>query len=373
MKKIILIFLFIPFFSISQELISSDGPYIFIEKNKLIKKSIINGKVVSDILNNNSYDTIYASEKSTFNKVRKIVALSDIHGQYDLVVKLLKNNKIIDKKLNWNFGKGHLVIAGDIFDRGDKVNEVLWLIYNLEIQAKKKGGRVHFLLGNHEYMVLQKDLRYINEKYKLSSKLLNLEYDQLYSDKTILGRWLRSKSTIIKINDNVFLHGGVSEEFIIENGVDLEKLNIMMRKHIDFPKKELKSTEFYDLYYGQKGLVWYRGYFKKYFEQYQEDLTEIDISKILKMLNAKHIVVGHCSHDKVVQLYNNKIFGVDSSIKKGEYGEVLFIKNKRFYRGNLYGKLIKFNKQDENKNFLLFLLFLLVSIFFISIMKKKNL
>ena len=320
----------------------SDGPYIFIKEKKLIEKTINKGIVQSKTLRNNSYDTIFYPEKSTFTTKKNIVALSDIHGQYDLAIELLKNNKIIDSKLNWNFGKGHLVIVGDVFDRGDKVNEILWLIYKLEIQAKNKGGHVHFILGNHEYMILQKDLRYINEKYKLSSNLMGLKYEELYNNQTVLGRWLRSKSTIIKINDNVFVHGGVSKDFIIKNGVDLDILNLIMRKHIDFPKQEMKVKDFYDLYYGQKSLIWYRGYFKRYFDKYKENLTEKDISKILNLINSDHIVVGHCSHNEIVQLYNNKVFGVDSSIKKGIYGEVLFITKKGFFKGTLNGKLIKF-------------------------------
>jgi len=341
-KKIILLLLFVPLFSIGQDAIISDGPYIFIEKNKLIKKSIINSEVISSDLDKSSYDTLYLPEKSTYNNVKKIIALSDIHGQYDLTIELLKNNKVIDKELNWNFGKGHLVIAGDIFDRGDKVNEVLWLVYKLEIQAKSDGGRVHFVLGNHEFMVLQKDLRYIHKKYIESSKLIGLEYDQLYSDKTILGRWLRSKPSIIKINNNVFTHGGVSEEFLINRGVDFEKINLMMRYYIDTPLEQMNSS-IYDLYNGEKSLIWYRDYFK----EYGEDLTDADISKILKMLNTKHIVVGHCSYDQVVQLYNNKIFGVDSSIKNGKYGEVLLIKKRKFFRGTLKGELIEFKKKSN--------------------------
>tara|TARA_B110000003_G_scaffold195078_1_gene193804 strand:+ start:122 stop:1150 length:1029 start_codon:yes stop_codon:yes gene_type:complete len=341
-KKIILLLLFVPLFSIGQDAIISDGPYIFIEKNKLIKKSIINSEVISSDLDKSSYDTLYLPEKSTYNNVKKIIALSDIHGQYDLTIELLKNNKVIDKELNWNFGKGHLVIAGDIFDRGDKVNEVLWLVYKLEIQAKNDGGRVHFVLGNHEFMVLQKDLRYIHKKYIESSKLIGLEYDQLYSDKTILGRWLRSKPSIIKINNNVFTHGGVSEEFLINRGVDFEKINLMMRYYIDTPLEQMNSS-IYDLYNGEKSLIWYRDYFK----EYGEDLTDADISKILKMLNTKHIVVGHCSYDQVVQLYNNKIFGVDSSIKNGKYGEVLLIKKRKFFRGTLKGELIEFKKKSN--------------------------
>ena len=237
-----------------------------------------------------------------------------------------------------------MVIAGDIFDRGDKVNEVLWFIYRLEAQAKNKGGRVHYLLGNHEYMILYNDLRYLHEKYKTSSTLLNLEYDELYSDKTIIGRWLRSKSTIIKINNNIFTHGGISEDFISYEDFNLEKINDTMRKSIPQLKKlrknrnEVKSDSiFYNVYYGNKSLIWYRGYFKKY----NPDITDSDISKILKLVDADRIVVGHSTQEKVVQLFNNKIFVVDSGLKYGKYGEVLIIKNKRFFRGTLNGELIE--------------------------------
>ena len=344
MKKLILLLLFISLLSFGQSQTISDGPYIFIEKNKLIEKKIINGKVFSRILRTSSYDTTFSPEKSTFNNIRKIAALSDIHGQYDLVIELLKNNKIIDKNLNWTFGKGHLVITGDIFDRGDKVNEVLWLIYKLEVQAKNKGGRLHFLLGNHEYMILYNDLRYLHEKYRLSSELLNLEYDELYSDQTIIGRWLRSKSTIVKINNIIFTHGGISEDFISYRGFNIEKINDIMRDSIPQSREEMQSNIFYEMYYGTKSLIWYRDYFTN-------RLTDTDISKILKLVDSDHIVVGHTSNEEVVHLYNNKIFGVDSSIKKGKYGEVLIIKDKgffrrtRFFRGTLSGKLIELVSQ----------------------------
>ena len=184
-------------------------------------------------------------------------------------------------------------------------------------------------------MVLHKDLRYVHDRYKVSTKLLGLAYDELYSNQTIIGRWLRSKSTIIKINNSIFVHGGVSEEFIAENGIDLSNTNQIMRSSIQRSKQEMKSTDFYKTYYGKKSLIWYRGYF-------YDNLVDADISKILTQVNSEHIVVGHCSNEEVVQLYDHKIFGVDSSIKKGTYGELLFIKNKQFYRGTLDGKQIKF-------------------------------
>ena len=343
MKNLFFILLYVPLTCFGQNSTFSDGPYIFIEKNKLIRKSIIGGKIISKDLEINKYDTIYYPEKSSFNKVKKIAAFSDIHGQYDLLIQLLLNNKIIDNNLNWNFNKGHLVIVGDVFNRGDKVNQILWLLYKLDIQAKKTGGRVHFLLGNHEYMVLQKDLRYINKKYKFSAKLLDLKYDELYSEKTIIGRWLRSKSTIIKINDIVFTHGGVSKKFIKDKGVDFDKLNNMMRSNIDFSKKEIKSKDYYKLYNSDKSLIWYRDYFK----EYGDELSETDILEILKLLDCNHIVVGHCPYDKIVHLYDNKIFGVDSSMQRGVYGEVLFIENEQFFRGTLNGKLIRIGTESQ--------------------------
>jgi len=341
-RLIFIILIFLPFHSFSKEKAISDGPYIFIEKNNLVEKSIINNKVFSKVLEMDSFETVFFPEKSTFNKVEKIAVLSDIHGQYELLITLLKNNNIIDDKENWIFGEGHLVINGDIFDRGNKVNEVLWLVFKLETQAIKKGGQVHYLLGNHEYMVLYNDLRYINEKYKKTSELLNVEYDELYSENTIIGRWLRSKSTIIKINNHIFTHGGISENFLAYEKFNIDNINYKMRESIPLLKelrknrKDEKGSSFYEVYFGSESLIWYRGYFT-------ENLTDIEISKILKTVKADHIIVGHTSNTRVLQFYNSKIIGVDSSIKKGEYGEILIIDNNQFFRGNLSGKLLKLN------------------------------
>ena len=323
-----------------QEKSISDGPYIFIEKGELVEKRILNNELTTRTLEKDSYDTLYYPDLSTFSEIRKIAAFSDIHGQYDLLVRLLVNNKIVDKDLNWIFGEGHLVIVGDIFDRGDKVNEILWLVYDLEGQAKEKGGRVHYLLGNHEYMVLYNDLRYIHDKYHISSKLLDLEYDQLYGDNTVLGRWIRSKPTIVQINDIIFTHAGISEDFITYENFNIENINNKMRQSI--PKlKEIRKlrkagtkNKFYEIYFGGNSLIWYRGYF-------DENLKETDILKVLEIVDASHIVVGHTSNERVVQLYNNKVIGVDSGLKRGKYGELFLVKDDQFYRATLNGILFK--------------------------------
>lgn len=320
--------------TIAQTEAINDGPYVFIEEDQHVSKRIQDGKVISKSLSIDAFDTSYIAQKSVFKDIETIVALSDIHGQYDLAVEILQNNGIIDEELNWNFGSGHMVIAGDIFDRGPQVTEVLWLVYKLEKQAKEAGGFVHFLLGNHEYMVLHKDLRYLHEKYESVSKLLGKDYDELFGSNTILGRWLRSKPTIVKINEHVFVHGGISNDFISSIGFDIEAINETMRRSIDRSKEEMKSTDFYSTYYGSTGPIWYRGYF-------YGDLSDQAIDSVLNRTDSEHVVVGHCSNDEVVSLFDNKIFGVDSSIKKGKYGEVLFLIKDRFYRGTKDGEKVE--------------------------------
>ena len=193
-------------------------------------------------------------------------------------------------------------------------------------------------------MVMNGDLGYINPKYRQVSQMLRANYDSLYGVHTIMGRWLRSKNTIVKINKLTFVHGGLSEVFL-KDGYDIELVNQTMRDQIDQHKtEETDKTEEenkIDLarYFGDDGPIWYRGYF-------YDSLKDSEIKKILKQVKSKHIVVGHCSNETVVQLYDQKIFGVDSSMKLGEYGELLMITNQLVQRATLDGTLKDFEPSN---------------------------
>jgi hypothetical protein len=312
----------------------NDGPYVFIVDDHLISKSIVNGEATEIFTSIGMGETEILPDVSEFDKVSKLAVLSDIHGQHALCLKLFKANHIIDDNNQWIFGKGHLVITGDIFDRGDQVTEALWFIYELEKQAKAAGGKVHYLLGNHEYMVLQRDLRYIHEKYTKSAELLGTSYDQLYGKNTLLGRWLRSKSTIIKINDIVFLHGGISKIFMGDQ-LDLVEANQQYRESIDMTKKDIKASDKYAKYYGRNSPIWYRGYF-------YDSLSSAHVDSVLYGLQAKHIIVGHTSQEEVVKMYDGRIYAVDTSLKRGVYGEILIIEDGVFKRFTLEGTEVAF-------------------------------
>nr|WP_250885608.1 metallophosphoesterase [Shewanella jiangmenensis] len=272
----------------------------------------------------------YATDADSFSKVRHVVALSDVHGQFDVLVKLLRAHKVIDDNNRWALGDAHLVMTGDMFDRGHQINEVLWLMYELDKQARDAGGMLHLLMGNHEQMVLQGDLRYINERYKTSSELIGRSYDALYDRDTEIGKWLRSKHTIVKINDMLFMHGGISPDWL-EKDLSISKANDLYRKHIDDERDALKADPLLSFLFFKGGPTWYRGYFKG-------ELSESQIDALLKHFGVNHIVVGHTSQERVLGLYNNRIIAIDSSIKNGKSGELLWVEDGKLERGHYDGK-----------------------------------
>ena len=283
-------------------------------------------------------------EFQRYENVSKFVAISDIHGQYDLFQVLMKSHNVIDDEDNWIYGDGHLVVVGDVFDRGDQVTETLWALFRLEKQAKAAGGKVHLLLGNHELMILHGDIRYIHPKYRFTTGSFGIEYPKLYDQQTVLGRWLRSKNISTVINGIGFVHGGYSQE-VINKESSLQKLNntfkeqVMNNEDLDDEDDDLLS-----MLYFENGPLWYRGYANP-------DGFDLDQAKaILDTLKLKSIVVGHTSMPRIVSVHDGRIILIDSSIKFGKSGEILVYERDSLYRGMLSGRTAALDTKDENRS-----------------------
>lgn len=262
----------------------------------------------------------------------RIAALSDIHGQFDVFVELLRNNRIIDDAMDWTFGDGHLVIAGDIFDRGGKQTEVLWLLYQLEQQAAEQGGMVHTLLGNHETMVLYDDLRYLHPKYSTVAESLNRRFPELYGEDTVLGAWLRARPVIVAVNGILFMHAGLHPDYL-ELGLSVAEVNDRYRESLGIPRKTLMETPVLDFLYGSIGPLWYRGYFRD-----QESPTSRQLDALTAAMDVERIVVGHTSFAGIHQHWEGRVINIDSSIKRGERGEILLWEGGQFSVGDQSGR-----------------------------------
>jgi len=359
MNKHFLLFLIVICFSLSiyAQPVSDidDGPYIFRREKKIIAKWIEKGYMKHKILTPETFAEIKKEFKFTFSLrdinhtfnqrpefrisyrgADSLAVISDIHGKYEKYLELLKAQGIIDNDNMWSFGKGHLVVLGDCFDRGDKVTELLWHIFGLEKQAEKAGGMVHMLLGNHEVMVLGNDLRYINDKYRIVENLTGMKYQDLYSFESLLGFWLRYKPILITINDIIFVHGGVSPE-LIHKKLSADEIN-----HLFYQMQVLREVESendmknLDFLNQDRGPLWYRGYFD------DPEFTEEQADSILHYFGKQHIIVGHTTSSDFRAIFGKKIIGIDAGIGNNNEGAMLIIKRGRFFKGKVDGKRTEF-------------------------------
>jgi len=272
--------------------------------------------------------------------VEKIVAVGDLHGDYDNFIKILLGTGLVDEKLKWSGGDTHFVQTGDIMDRGPGAKMIFDVLRRLEKEAEWAGGKVHVLIGNHEelnitgivfdypdYVTVEQFVSFLPRDYRRqkereflkrihgTSTLWNeeipdagtrsklFEYWQglmrtddarrvyIKSFNDTYGEWLLEKNAVIRINDTVFAHGGISEKY---STWELGSINSLLRNELSFFKgrqkvflryaKPFEAKIVYDAY----SPLWFRDLAVK-----DEKSIKGEFERILKNLGAGHMVIAH--------------------------------------------------------------------------------
>jgi len=181
---------------------------------------------------------------------QRIVAIGDMHGALDGFVEILQAAGLVDAKLRWTGGTTVYVQLGDVLDRGAGVREALDLLIRLEGEAKRAGGRVEFLLGNHETMNLLHEFRDVSPQayaafadsrsearrqraFDDHARLVKrratpdqtapardawmashppgfVEYVDALGPRGKYGRWLRAHKIVTTVGRTAFMHAGIS-------------------------------------------------------------------------------------------------------------------------------------------------------------------
>ena len=271
-----------------------------------------------------------STEKSEWNGIKKMLVISDIEGNFEAFRKLLQGNQVIDENFNWTFGKDHVVFVGDFVDRGTMVTEVLWLIYMLEEKAKAAGGYVHFILGNHEIMIMSNDLGYVNERYTQHAALMNKPYMQLFGPDAEMGRWLATKNIVERVGNILFAHGGISA-YVNSLNISLKELNEMTRPYYTDTTYKY-SDERLNVIYSDFGPFWYRNYYKSPRASMQQ------IDSTLDIYGVRHISTGHTIiATEIRSVYGGKVFNTDVHHAEG-HSAALLIDDKKAWSVNNKGE-----------------------------------
>lgn len=239
----------------------------------------------------------------------KTLVVSDLHGNLEAFIAVLKGNGVVDDNLHWRYGANQLIFLGDILDRGRNDNGIAWLVYKLEKEAEDAGGRVDFLLGNHEDMVLKNDIRYVNKEHLDFAAEAGVPYAELYGRNTELGKWIRDSYMVLLVGDDLFVHAGLSAE-LIERNYTLGEINELAGRFVGYPTKEKNGMHpRNEFLFGTIGTLWYRGLAydaEKYFP-----ITSDNLDKVMQYYRIKHIVVGHSEVDEVNSRYGDRVVTVN--------------------------------------------------------------
>ena len=295
-----------------------------------------------------------ATIQDDWQGVERIVAIGDIHGDYDNYMAVLKNAGVVNRRGRWAADKTHVVQVGDIPDRGPDTLKIIKHLQKLEKQAKKAGGRLHLLIGNHEHMNITGDLRYVHpgeyEAFETrNSKQLRNNY-YAYVVKTIeqqreallasggddsnlpvaddnfkrdwynehplgfvehrlawqkggeLFEWIAEHNTVIRINKVLFLHGGLSAELL---PLSITDINERVRAELN-----REAFEGEPLGTADNGPLWYRGLARG-----DETIERPALDSVLAHFDAEMIVLGHTPDlNAITPRFGGQVVIIDTGI-----------------------------------------------------------
>jgi TPR repeat protein len=271
--------------------------------------------------------------------VERVIAVGDVHGDYEQFTAVLASAGLIDGDGNWTGGKTHLVQTGDVVDRGPDSRAVMDLLMKLEKQAAAAGGAVHALIGNHEAMNVYGDLRYVSpgeyasyarggeasrqigygeggvrERAKPQIVRIGMatpdtpagyaEHRAAFAPDGVYGRWIRTHNTIIKINRTLFVHAGLGKKY---EDWDLDRINDEVRAELnDFTKLHGGIAT------DEEGPLWYRGLASGN----EQELAPL-MDELLKKFDVDRIVVGHTyAQAAITPRFNGKLVMIDIGLSR---------------------------------------------------------
>lgn len=257
---------------------------------------------------------------STHQAAGRIVAVGDIHGDWDAMLRALVVAGVIDADGAWVGGDTTLVQTGDVLDRGDDEQRILDFLRKLRDDARAAGGQVILLNGNHEVMNVAGDLRYVTpggfadfegvEGAKLDAPGLNRAPQAARARLAAFlpggpyALMLADYPVIAIVDDTAFAHGGVLPDHV-HYGIDRmnAETSAWMRGEQDVPVVLQSDT----------APIWTRIYST-------ENPDCALLNQMLQLLGAKRLVVGHTvQRQGITSACDGKVWRIDVGMSR-HYG-----------------------------------------------------
>lgn len=165
------------------------------------------------------------SPRSARPAAERVVAIGDLHGDLSAARRALRAAGAIGESDAWIGGKLVIVQTGDQIDRAEDDRQVLDLFEKLKGEAKRDGGEVISLSGNHEIMNASFDFRYVTPEgfaafdgiaptgpeasHARSFGLTKRGRASAFAPGGVYASLLADCPLVVRVGDSVFVHGGV--------------------------------------------------------------------------------------------------------------------------------------------------------------------
>ena len=171
-----------------------------------------------------------------FPATARVVAIGDLHADPVALVTILLQLQLIDENGAWIAGGTRLVAMGDILDRGPDSRLCLNILYHLALLARRQGGDVHLILGNHELRVLDGTTDY-------TSAQDNKGYADFGSGGIVsamlaanspFATELGYRNAFLQIGSSIFVHASPGAELLARapSPEEIRKINTVFRYYV---------------------------------------------------------------------------------------------------------------------------------------------
>jgi hypothetical protein len=243
----------------------------------------------------------------------RVVAIGDLHGDLAATKRALALGGLMNEAGRWIGGKSVLVQTGDLLDRGDDEQAIVDLFERLEVEAKREGGAVYVLHGNHELMNAALDFRYVTSggfRDFEDAPDLNLDDRRLsrlpephraraaaFLPGGAYARKLAHHPVVLVVGETVFAHGGVLPSY----ANDPERLNREVRAWLlgesDAGASVLRADD---------GPVWSR----HFGDQPSADDCAL-LRETLNRMKSVRMVVGHTVQQRINPACDGRVYRID--------------------------------------------------------------
>ncbi len=253
------------------------------------------------------------------NTAKNIFVIGDVHGEYHGFAAALIHAKLINPDLEWTGQQNILVQIGDIIDRGYYPLQVDGLLDILQQEAKRSGGKVVRLVGNHELELLKKN-------YFITS----LPYFQIeeYRNKLIKQIKEGSLQAAYYVRGFVITHSGICNNLYEVFKKEIPKITpLKLVKHINtlFKKAVLKDNythPIFNISYLRGGKNSFGGIFWEDLRYLAQNYSKVPFKQIL----------GHTRLQENFETEDGKIIEIDIGLNKvldGTYSYPVINKDKK--------------------------------------------